>query len=882
MLRIASADLALASALADLEINSANTEAVRNEGSERPSGGIPPAGAPVGADQAPARTPPAVFTLGDDGSSASFEVDAEEAFAAEGAVWADHAGHEGFEYVYPADDRDRTAAPPQRRYAPIPAVQELKEHPTAIPEVPSGSDDSLPSIIVHSTATGSVRDSVVEYGDIEVLSPLDAEGLASSLRASVESGPEFGGAQPVEPVADLSQKPRKTSRKFSLKAFRWPLKRQETAPQVSTAAEERPPLPLQRQRKPKPRPYSLFMPAIPPADTLPTPPPSSALAEPDIPHTPTVQKTKQRTTQVNQYLLLRELGRGVHGTVHLAYDNTLDRTVAVKVLGKKKRPALPSSSGAAAGNRERDGAAREIAVLKKVSGFERCVGLLEVLEDRDAGETYLVLEYMPGGPVRWQLDPSASAVSFPVPAGADSANSEVAVPQRPFWDENSVRPVLRDVVLGLAFLHSRGIVHRDIKPANLLLDADGRVRITDFGTSLFEGGQERGTEGTPAFWAPEMVGFGAPEVPEPAPQRLALPKVVVTRSPSDAPSRPELQIFPSAPSLPEPEPTPAPEPDPPSPAADVWALGCALYCLLHGRTPFSGATEWALFRRIRTETPDIDRSLSRGCRELLEGAMEKDPRARWGLERIALWPWTTEGMERVERDAWVARVLGFVGERGGVVEVGEDEVRGAVGIMGRLKRKISTGFGRVFGRTSSGSAVVQDDAPPAANRTSLYKRLSLYGRPESATYIESPPARDPTTRFSGVGGAVKRMISLPAVRKEPQARPPPQRQQTVVEAGASANRNSYAADPKRFSYVPAAPRQASSHSLGSDSDGDEEEIRGGEWASLWAGTALAASEEEGSNTTLHSGSPVEAGDGKLGSDEERRLREWDRGVVYYP
>jgi len=48
---------------------------------------------------------------------------------------------------------------------------------------------------------------------------------------------------------------------------------------------------------------------------------------------------------------------------------------------------------------------------------------------------------------------------------------------------DQVRPMIRDVVLGLEYLHFQGIIHRDIKPGNLLIANNGTVKISDFGVS---------------------------------------------------------------------------------------------------------------------------------------------------------------------------------------------------------------------------------------------------------------------------------------------------------------------------------------------------------------------------------------------------------------
>jgi len=75
--------------------------------------------------------------------------------------------------------------------------------------------------------------------------------------------------------------------------------------------------------------------------------------------------------------------------------------------------------------------------------------------------------------------------------------------------EDTALELARQICAGLAAVHDRGVVHRDLKPANIMLDADGRVRLMDFGlASIGQTGVSR--EGTPAYMAPEQIkGRGA-------------------------------------------------------------------------------------------------------------------------------------------------------------------------------------------------------------------------------------------------------------------------------------------------------------------------------------------------------------------------------------
>ncbi|KAG0082466.1 hypothetical protein BGZ92_011714, partial [Podila epicladia] len=159
---------------------------------------------------------------------------------------------------------------------------------------------------------------------------------------------------------------------------------------------------------------------------------------------------------INKYMIVRELGRGMHGKVKLCRDTQTNELCAIKIVDKTTRRRLGRSQISS-----EEKIRREIAIMKKCI-HPNVVRLIEVIDDPTARKIYLVLEYMEGGDVRWK----------------DSED-------KPILHLDEARSIFRDVVLGLEYLHTQGIIHRDIKPANLLLSADGTVKISDFGVSYF-------------------------------------------------------------------------------------------------------------------------------------------------------------------------------------------------------------------------------------------------------------------------------------------------------------------------------------------------------------------------------------------------------------
>ena len=150
------------------------------------------------------------------------------------------------------------------------------------------------------------------------------------------------------------------------------------------------------------------------------------------------------STLDSRYDLIEVIGSGGMGVVWRAYDQTLHRQVACKVLsGSMGRDPVFEKRF----RRE----AHHIASLSHPN-------IVVVFDSgTDNGQPFIVMEYVQGASLRQVLD---ARTVLPVPVAAALAI---------------------DILSGLGHAHSRDIVHRDVKPANLLLQTGGGVKVADFG-----------------------------------------------------------------------------------------------------------------------------------------------------------------------------------------------------------------------------------------------------------------------------------------------------------------------------------------------------------------------------------------------------------------
>jgi WD40 repeat protein len=261
-----------------------------------------------------------------------------------------------------------------------------------------------------------------------------------------------------------------------------------------------------------------------------------------------LQGPEQRPVSFGRFIVLKRLGGGGFGSVFQARDPQLDRLVAIKVPRR--------DTGATAHALERF--AREGRNAAQL----RHPGIVSVYDVEHDGELpYIVCEYVDGETLADRL--RKGPILF-----------------------RAAAQIVADVADALEYAHAHNIIHRDIKPSNIMLCADGKPRLMDFGLAKRDVDitvtAPHAIIGTPAYMSPEQAWGGK-------------------RGPVDERS-------------------------------DVYSLGTVLYHLLTGDFPFHGEPRMVM-RQVIEDEPKAPRVLNTDIpidlEVICQKAMRKEPGARY-------------------------------------------------------------------------------------------------------------------------------------------------------------------------------------------------------------------------------------------------------------
>lgn len=250
-----------------------------------------------------------------------------------------------------------------------------------------------------------------------------------------------------------------------------------------------------------------------------------------------------------RYQVIKELGKGSMGIVYDAHDPKIDRRIALKIL--------------------KEDLTTDDYFVKRFFKEAMAIGRLNhpgVVTIYDVGQTdrgiFIAMEFVEGRPL------------------------SDCIKENKFSDLIQVIDMAIQVAEALDYAHTKGVIHRDIKPANIILNHDGRPKITDFGIAhIEEASANLKTQvgeilGTPSYMSPEQ----------------ALGKPLDGRS-------------------------------------DIFSMGVILYELTTGKRPFRGENPSSIFRSIidHRQAPVItlDPSIPKPLSNIIEKCLRKDPRRRY-------------------------------------------------------------------------------------------------------------------------------------------------------------------------------------------------------------------------------------------------------------
>jgi serine/threonine-protein kinase len=364
--------------------------------------------------------------------------------------------------------------------------------------------------------------------------------------------------------------------------------------------------------------------------------------------------------QFGGYELIHRLGYGGMGVVWKARQVRLNRLVAIKMI----------RFGPAAGDMERERFRLEGEAIARV----RHPNIVEVFHAGEHdGQPYFAMELLEGGTL---------------------AQRQRDQPYSP----RAAADLLHTLALAAQAAHDAGVVHRDLKPSNVMFDANGGIKVADFGLAKLvdaDGSQTRTGDilGTPSYMAPEQA-------------------------------RGEARAI--------------------GPRTDVYALGAILYELLAGKTPFRGADRAATLKQVLSgepaPPPHFDEAKPRGLAAISLKCLEKDPRRRYpSAAALAedLDRWLHDLRPKAKLPNPLARARGFMRRRAFLAAfLGVCGLGAAGSFAGWMLWNPDAAVEDLERRLARGESVtlIGESGAPAWSRWPLGQKISMVSHPADGTF----------------------------------------------------------------------------------------------------------------------------------------------------
>jgi len=262
---------------------------------------------------------------------------------------------------------------------------------------------------------------------------------------------------------------------------------------------------------------------------------------------------------ISHYRILQKIGAGGMGEVYLAEDTSLDRKVALKFL-----PDVFTSDPERMARFERE--AKLLASLNHPN-----IAGIHGLEKAD-GNRFLVLEYVEGETLQARLSRGAL----------------------PLEDALSL---CRQIAEGLEAAHEKGVIHRDLKPANVMITAEEKVKILDFGLAK--------------ALSDDMQSIDSSQSPT-LTEAMTRPGVILGTAAYMSPEQAKGKSV--------------------DKRADTWAFGCILYECLTGKKAFEGETATETLAAVIRGEPDwnaLPGSTPQNIRFVLQRCLDKEKKRRF-------------------------------------------------------------------------------------------------------------------------------------------------------------------------------------------------------------------------------------------------------------